>query len=80
MMPAHKRVRAGIALVPEGRRLFPDLTVEENLSLAGAVGRVGPWSIDTVIAAFPVLEKLRKKQAKSLSGASSRRRRSAAPS
>jgi branched-chain amino acid transport system ATP-binding protein len=61
-------VRTGIALVPEGRRLFPDLTVEENLSLAGAVGRAGPWNIETVIGAFPVLEKLRKKRAKTLSG------------
>src|SRR5262249_30238727 len=40
-MPAHRRVRLGIALVPEGRRLFPGLTVEENLLTAGARGRPG---------------------------------------
>ena len=67
-MSAHERVWAGIALVPEGRRLFPDLTVEENLMIAGANGRPGPWTVQTVIEAFPVLEKLRKKPAKTLSG------------
>ena len=38
---AHQRVRRGIALVPEGRRLFPGLTVEENLRVAGQIGREG---------------------------------------
>ena len=67
-MSAHERVRAGISLVPEGRRLFPDLTVEENLLIAGATGRPGAWTLKTVIEAFPVLEKLRKKRAQTLSG------------
>ena len=40
-MTAHKRVRLGIALVPEGRRLFPDMTVEENLRVAARTGRAG---------------------------------------
>jgi branched-chain amino acid transport system ATP-binding protein len=65
---AHQRVRMGIALVPEGRKLFPDLTVEENLQVAGGVRRPGPWSVDAVIEAFPLLEKLRGKRAASLSG------------
>jgi branched-chain amino acid transport system ATP-binding protein len=67
-MPAHRRVRRGIALVPEGRRLFPDLTVEENLLVAGAIGRSGPWSVDNVIGAFPILGPLRQRRAALLSG------------
>jgi branched-chain amino acid transport system ATP-binding protein len=66
--PAHRRVRSGLALVPEGRRLFPELTVEENLMVAGQVGRPGPWNIDAVLEAFPILKPLRKKRAANLSG------------
>ncbi|MFD2351967.1 ATP-binding cassette domain-containing protein [Nonomuraea ferruginea] len=52
-MPAHRRVVAGVALVPEGRRLFRSLTVEENL-LAGAYrGRPGPWTMAAVLELFP---------------------------
>jgi branched-chain amino acid transport system ATP-binding protein len=65
--PAFRRVRRGIALVPEGRRLFPDLTVEDNLRVAGAV-RDGEWGLERVFAAFPLLEPLRAKRAASLSG------------
>jgi branched-chain amino acid transport system ATP-binding protein len=67
-VPAHRRVRLGIALVPEGRRLFPDLTVEENLRVAGGVGRPGRWDVATVLETFPQLEPLRKRRAASLSG------------
>jgi branched-chain amino acid transport system ATP-binding protein len=67
-IPAHRRVRNGIALVPEGRRLFPELTVEENLRVAQAAGRPGRWDVDAVIEAFPLLAKLRHKAAGSLSG------------
>jgi branched-chain amino acid transport system ATP-binding protein len=67
-MTAHERVHAGIALVPEGRRLFPELTVEENLQVAGATDRPGPWNMQSVIEAFPVLQKLRKRRALTLSG------------
>jgi branched-chain amino acid transport system ATP-binding protein len=67
-MPAHRRARAGIALVPEGRRLFPNLTVEENLLVARASGRDGQWSVDEVLEIFPLLEPLRRKRAASLSG------------
>lgn len=67
-MAAHRRVRHGIALVPEGRRLFPELTVEENLQVAGDNGREGPWNVDSVIEAFPILKPLRKKLASKLSG------------
>ena len=65
---AHQRVRRGIALVPEGRRLFPELTVEENLQVAGRRGRPGPWRLDTVLAAFPALRPLRGRPAATLSG------------
>jgi branched-chain amino acid transport system ATP-binding protein len=67
-MPAYRRVALGIALVPEGRRLFPSLTVEENLLVAKASGRPGPWSVDKVLEAFPILAPLRGKRAASLSG------------
>ncbi len=67
-MSAHKRVRAGLALVPEGRRLFAELTVEENLMVAAASGRSGEWSVGTVMEAFPLLKPLRTKRAATLSG------------
>jgi branched-chain amino acid transport system ATP-binding protein len=66
--PAHRRAKLGIALVPEGRRLFPDLTVEENLRVAGAARRPGPWTVHEVVRAFPLLEPLLRKRAASLSG------------
>ena len=67
-LPAHRRVRNGIALVPEGRRLFPELTVEENLLVARRAGRPGPWNVESVLAAFPLLAPRRKARAASLSG------------
>ena len=67
-LSAHKRVKLGIALVPEGRRLFPDLTVEENLSAARGKGPSGPWTIDTVFDAFSMLRPLAKRRASALSG------------
>jgi branched-chain amino acid transport system ATP-binding protein len=66
--PAFRRVASGIALVPEGRRLFPSLTVEENLLVAKASGRSGPWTVDKVLEAFPLLAPLRRSRAASLSG------------
>ena len=65
---AHDRVAAGIALVPEGRRLFADLTVEENLLVASRVRRPGPWDLAAVVAAFPLLDGLLKRRAGNLSG------------
>jgi branched-chain amino acid transport system ATP-binding protein len=66
--PAHKRVREGLALVPEGRRLFPELTVQENLKVAGRRGREGAWNLNTVLDAFPLLKPLINKRADQLSG------------
>jgi branched-chain amino acid transport system ATP-binding protein len=65
---AYRRVRRGIALVPEGRRLFPQLTVEENLQVARSAGRPGRWDVETVLEAFPLLSPLRSRRAASLSG------------
>ena len=65
---AHRRVQMGIALVPEGRRLFPALTVEENLLVAAQRKRPGRWTVETVIEAFPLLDRLRHRRAATLSG------------
>jgi branched-chain amino acid transport system ATP-binding protein len=65
---AHRRVGLGIALVPEGRRLFSGLTVEENLLVASAKRRPGPWNVESVVEAFPLLVPLRHKRAATLSG------------
>ena len=56
-LPAHQRVRRGIALVPEGRRMFASMTVTENLKLGTMAGRPGDWSIDRIIEIFPNLRK-----------------------
>jgi branched-chain amino acid transport system ATP-binding protein len=66
--PSHKRAASGIALVPEGRRLFAQMSVEENLLLARAAGRPGAWTIDSVMEAFPNLKARRKSRAGTLSG------------
>ena len=67
-VPAFKRVGMGIALVPEGRKLFAQMTVEENLILARSAGRPGRWTIDAVLAAFPNLIPRRHAKCGTLSG------------
>jgi branched-chain amino acid transport system ATP-binding protein len=67
-VPAHKRVGMGIALVPEGRRIFASLTVEENLLIGGHSGRPGPWTVERVLETFPLLQRLMKRQTTGLSG------------
>lgn len=60
-------VRRGIALVPEGRRLFSSLSVEENL-LVGAYARQGPWTLDRIYDLFPILRERRRLPPTALSG------------
>jgi branched-chain amino acid transport system ATP-binding protein len=66
-LTAYDIVRHGIALVPEGRRLFPSLSVEENL-LVGAYARRGPWTLDRVYGLFPILGERRNLSSTALSG------------
>lgn len=61
-------VKLGIALVPEGRRLFPSLTVEENLRLGGNPGRTGAWNLERIYDMFPILAERRKSPGTALSG------------
>src|SRR5438552_15330591 len=65
-LPAHRRVALGIALVPEGRRLFPSLTVEENLRVAASRRRRGPWNVQSVLEAVLMLQQRRRRPAPSL--------------
>ncbi len=65
---ADQVVRLGIALVPEGRQLFPSLTVEENLLVGGKTARPGPWSLEKVYDLFPILGERKGQQSTSLSG------------
>jgi branched-chain amino acid transport system ATP-binding protein len=61
-------VKLGIAMVPEGRRLFPSLSVEENLLMGQLSGRSGPWNLERVYQLFPILQQKRKQPSTSLSG------------
>jgi branched-chain amino acid transport system ATP-binding protein len=67
-LPAHRVVARGIALVPEGRRLFPSLSVEENLLIGGQLRRPGPWTLARVYDLFPALAELRHLPSTALSG------------
>jgi branched-chain amino acid transport system ATP-binding protein len=61
-------VKRGLAMVPEGRRLFPSLSVEENLLMGAFAGRRGPWSLQRLYKMFPILDQKRRLPATSLSG------------
>src|SRR5579864_7823796 len=62
-------VKLGIALVPEGRRLFPSLTVEENLRIGAYGNKVqGAWTLDRVCQLFPILRERRSSAPSTLSG------------
>ncbi len=67
-LPAYAVAARGIALVPEGRGLFPSLSVEENLLIGGQLKRVGPWSLQRVFELFPILAERRKLPSTALSG------------
>jgi len=62
-------MKRGIAMVPEGRRLFPSLTVEENLQIGGQVRKApGPWDLDAIYDLFPILRERRRNPGTALSG------------
>ncbi|WP_149536856.1 ABC transporter ATP-binding protein [Siccirubricoccus phaeus] len=63
--PAHKVARLGLGLVPEGRQIFPTLTVEENLT---ATARLGRWTLAEVVRLFPRLAERRRHAGANLSG------------
>jgi branched-chain amino acid transport system ATP-binding protein len=65
---ADERVRLGISLVPEGRRIFGSLSVEENLLLGGHTRRPGGWDLHKVYALFPRLAERRRHRGTALSG------------
>ncbi len=54
-LSAEKRVRAGISLVPEGRRIFSSLTVEENLKVGAYSRRKGHWNLNNIRELYPLL-------------------------
>jgi len=66
--PTHDIIGLGIALVPEGRRIFPSLSVEENLRIGAHRGRPGGWSLARVYELFPVLRERRAMSGIALSG------------
>jgi branched-chain amino acid transport system ATP-binding protein len=61
-------VRLGLAMVPEGRRLFPSLSVEENLLMGANAQRKGPWNLNRLYEMFPILHEKRHLPGTSLSG------------
>jgi branched-chain amino acid transport system ATP-binding protein len=67
-LPPGEIVKRGLALVPEGRRLFPSLSVEENLLMGALSGRKGPWNLQRLYKMFPILEEKRHTPGTALSG------------
>lgn len=67
-MPAYKIVRLQIALVPQGRRIFPSLTVKENLAVASRGSGAQAWNFEKIYGLFPHLEERRNQRANTLSG------------
>lgn len=67
-LPVERIARLGIAMVPEGRRLFASLSVEENLLMGGVAARGGYWNIGRIYELFPALRDLRRRPATQLSG------------
>jgi branched-chain amino acid transport system ATP-binding protein len=67
-LPPGEIVKRGLAMVPEGRRLFASLSVEENLLIGGHTGRKGPWNLQRLYALFPILAEKRRDPGTSLSG------------
>jgi branched-chain amino acid transport system ATP-binding protein len=67
-LPPHARVELGISLVPEGRRIFPSLSVEENLLIGSYRHRSGPWTTARIYELFPLLAPIARRSGSKLSG------------
>ena len=67
-LPAYDRVPRGISMVPEGRRIFPSLSVQENLMIGAYGRRPGAWNLRRIYELFPLLTRLTKRPAAVLSG------------
>lgn len=67
-LSASARARRGLLMVPEGRRLFPSLTVKENLQLGTSTGRKGHWNLETVCELFPLVAERLNRVAGQMSG------------
>lgn len=67
-LPPHERVRRGIVMVPEGRRLFGSLSVEENVLVGTTAGRRGDWDLDRVFELFGWMRQRRRERVSHLSG------------
>lgn len=65
---ADEVAQQGLAMVPEGRQLFPSLSVKENLMIGAQIGRKGPWDLKSVYDLFPILEERKDQASTSLSG------------
>jgi len=66
--PPHQRISRGIALVPEGRKLFPSLTVEENIQVGAAAAASDAWPLERIYSTFPMIARRRRQRASTLSG------------
>ena len=67
-LPTGDIVKSGLTMVPEGRRLFPSLTVEENLMMGANAQRKGTWNLARIYKLFPILKEKRALPSTSLSG------------
>jgi branched-chain amino acid transport system ATP-binding protein len=67
-VPTHRRIALGIVMVPEGRHIFPSLSVEENLLIGAYRRRPGPWNVGRVLELFPNLAGMRRRGGSMLSG------------
>ena len=66
--PSYRIAQAGMGIVPQGRRIFPSLSVKENLEIAARSGTTGTWTIDATLQLFPVLRERFRNSAGTLSG------------
>jgi branched-chain amino acid transport system ATP-binding protein len=67
-LPPGQIVRQGVAMVPEGRRLFPSLSVKENLLMGAVAARPGPWNLARLFELFPILQEKQQNPGTALSG------------